>query len=81
MKKRELKNKNLIANSSVEGNSYYSRIDNAENPKKLSIEQIRSSEEFANISDEEANEIINSLHELSIITLKIFQLEERSSLK
>ena len=81
MKKRGLKNKNLIANSSVESNFLYSSIGIEENQRKLSIEKVRSCKSFANISDEEANEIINSLYELSLITYKIFKLEESSTLK
>lgn len=40
--------------------------------KKLSVSEIRSKKEFQNITDAEAEEIIESLFLLSILTYKIF---------
>lgn len=42
---------------------------------RLTIEEVREFKDFENISDEEAQELIDFLYELSILTYKIFEEE------
>jgi hypothetical protein len=51
---------------------FYSRMDNFENPKKLTIKQVKSNEVFADISEQDAKELIDGLYKLSIISYNIF---------
>ena len=63
----------LAANNSTSDNeSFYTNAESIEYAKKLTIEQIRSDENFKNISDEQALEIIDGLYKLSLITYKIY---------
>ncbi len=55
---------------------FYAIADSIEYPKKLTIEQIRDCDDFKNISEDEALEIIDGLYRLSIITYKIFKNDE-----
>lgn len=57
-------------------NAFYAITDNIEYPKKLTVEQIKSCEDFKNISDKEAHEIIEGLYKLSIISFKIYKNDE-----
>lgn len=57
--------------SSKASSSFYDRMDNLANPRKLTIEQVRSQEGMADISEEDANEIINGLYQFSIISYNI----------
>lgn len=57
--------------SSKASNSFYDRMDNLANPRKLTVEQVRSQEGMADISEEDANEIINGLYQFSIISYNI----------
>ena len=56
--------------------AFYAITDNIEYPKKLTVEQIKSCEDFKNISEEKALEIIDGLYKLSIVTYKIFKNNE-----
>ena len=47
-------------------------------PKKISIDDIRRCPEFKNLTEEEATEIIDTIYQLSIITLNIYKDEFRS---
>ncbi len=76
-KKKELKQKNELIffedkKESKASEFFYSRMDNIEYPKKLTIEQVRSNKKFANITDQDAKELIDGLYKLSIITYNIF---------
>lgn len=55
----------------IENNSFYNYADNLDNPKKLTIAQLRSYKGLSKISDQLAREIIDGLYKLSIITYKI----------
>lgn len=57
---------------STASDAFYKRMDNIANPKKLTMEQVRSEEGMADISEEDANEIINGLYQLSIISYTIY---------
>ena len=59
--------------TSDESNLFYSVVDNNLNKRKLTVEQIRSNRTFANISDENANEIIEGLYKMSLITYNIYK--------
>lgn len=52
---------------------FYSRVDNISCPRKLTIEQVRSSKGLNNISEEDAKEIIDGLYNLSITTYNIYK--------
>jgi len=43
--------------------------------KKITIDDLRRHTEFKHLTDEEANEIVESLYQLSIITLNIYKDE------
>ena len=60
----------------IVGDAFYAIADSIEYPKKLTIEQIRNCEDFKNISENEALQIIDSLYKLSIITFKTFKEHE-----
>lgn len=51
--------------------SFYNYADNLDNPKKLTIQKLRSYKGLEKISDAIALEIIDGLYKLSIITYKI----------
>jgi len=58
--------------NSIDG-LFYSYADNLNNPKKLTINQL---DEFCKnncITNEDAQEIIEQLYKLSIVTFKIFK--------
>ena len=46
-------------------------------PKKINIDDIRRCSEYKNLTEEEAIEIIDSIYQLSIITLNIYKDEIR----
>jgi hypothetical protein len=46
--------------------------------RKITIEDLKRYSEFKQLTDDEANEIIESLYQLSIITLNIYKDEFRS---
>ena len=54
-------------------NLFYSYADSIQNPKKISVEQLKKIYGFENISEENAHEIIDGLYKLTIITYKIFK--------
>ena len=65
--------KNVDAeNSGIDG-IFYSYAENLENPKKLNVEQIKKYTGLNDISDGYAQELIEGLYKLSIITYKIFK--------
>jgi hypothetical protein len=55
----------------IKSNSFYNYADNLDNPKRLTIMQLRSYKGLSKISDQLAQEIIDGLYKLSIITYKI----------
>lgn len=57
--------------SRIKNNSFYNYADNLDNPKKLTIVKLRSYKGLSKISDQLAQEIIDGLYKLSIITYKI----------
>ena len=57
---------------------FYAYSDNLENPKKLTIEQLRSFTGLQNLSDELAQKTIDGLYKLTIITYKKFQHGNRA---
>jgi hypothetical protein len=59
--------------NSVKGDLFFTYADNILNPKKLTVEQLRSFKGYENTSNRDALEIINGLYELTIITYKIFK--------
>lgn len=69
-KQAERNNTNYTSTAS---NLFYSGIDNISNKRKLTVEQVRSNKALTNISDVEAEEIIDGMYKLSIITYNIFK--------
>ena len=57
---------------------FYSYAENLENPRKLTIEQLKKFTGFKDISEEKAQELIEDLYKLSIITYKIFKNGNRT---
>jgi hypothetical protein len=47
-------------------------------PNKIKIDDVRRCPEFKNLTEEEANEIVDSIYQLSIIALNIYRDEIRS---
>ena len=70
--KGKIGQKIVVNDTSRESASFYTRMDNTDYPRKLTIERIRRNKKFANISDEDAKEIIDGLYKLSIISYNIF---------
>jgi len=68
-----LTNENTALNSNYNNDFFYATADSIEYPKKLKIQQVKDDENFKTISDKEANDIIEGLYKLSIITYKIFK--------
>jgi hypothetical protein len=60
----------------ISNDFFYAIAESIEYPKKITIEQIRNCDDFKNISEEMANEIIDGLYKLSIITYKIYKENE-----
>ena len=52
---------------------FYSYADNLNNPKKLTIKQLNEICKTNCINEDAAQEIIESLYKLSIVTYKIFK--------
>jgi hypothetical protein len=48
------------------------RMENSECLRKLTIEQVRNHEKFAEISEKDAKELIDTLYKLSKISYNIF---------
>ena len=71
-------NKNDDACESGIDKLFYAYADGIKNPKKISIEQLRKSNGLENISDENAQEMIDGLYKLSIIAFKIFKHGSRT---
>lgn len=65
-----------ITNRIDRNDFFYAIAESIEYPKKLTIEQVKKCEDFKNISDEMASEIIDGLYKLSIITYKIYKENE-----
>jgi hypothetical protein len=69
-------NEQTANHSSINNQFFYAIADSIEYPKKLTVEQVRNSINFKNISEEEAQQIIESLYKLSVITYKIHKENE-----
>jgi hypothetical protein len=48
-------------------------------PKKLTMEQVRRHKEFENITDEEANNIIETLYQLAVIAYHVYMEQNNES--
>ncbi|MES2397386.1 MAG: hypothetical protein V4549_15355 [Bacteroidota bacterium] len=70
--KQEKEFENVSDKTSTASKFFYSRMDNFGKPKKLTINQVRSNVGFSDISEQDANEIIDGLYKLSIISYNIF---------
>jgi len=65
-------NANANENSIKKTDLFYSYADNLDNPKKLTVEQLRSYKGCEKVSDSDALEIIDGLYKFSIIIYKIY---------
>lgn len=69
---------NDVTNDDGKDNLFYSYADNFDNPRRLTTEQVRSFAGLENISEEVAQQIIDGLYKLTIITYKKFKNGNRA---
>lgn len=72
IKIKAVKKINFSATSAA-SNSFFAREESIENPRKLTIEQLRKFKGLENLSDKRALEIIDGLYKASILTYNTFQ--------
>jgi hypothetical protein len=70
--------KNVDADNTGVDGLFYSYAENLESPRKLTVEQLKKYVGFNDISEEKAQEMVDGLYKLSIITYKIFKNGSRT---
>ncbi len=69
-------NENNAKNISEE--LFFTYADNLENPKKLTVAQVRAFGGFDNYSDSAVQDLIEELYQISIVSYKIYLSEKKN---
>jgi len=65
-----------INDNGVSHQLFFNYADKFENPKKITHVQVRNVEKFKNLSDNSVQQIIDELYQLSVLTYRMFKVEE-----